>query len=82
MIIDGDIAISSPLLLPGIEPEYCPAVVLAYYTELSRITRSIYGQTRKSGSNLMASVQAIMSDLYIWHRNIPPELRPGLCVNK
>jgi len=78
-IMDNDIGVAAPSRLLGLEAEYCPATVLLHYTELSRIlgriTRSIYGRGRKSGSSLMTTVQSIMSDLIAWHRNIPSQLR-------
>lgn len=81
-IQDEDIGVSLPSRLPG-EPEYCPAVVLRHYTELSRIlgevTTSIYRKTGagepKSGRRLMASVQSIILSLSNWNRDLPDELR-------
>ncbi|KAF1931645.1 uncharacterized protein M421DRAFT_98754 [Didymella exigua CBS 183.55] len=77
-IQDEDIGISMPSKLPS-EPEYCPAVVLRHYTELSRILGEIlsriYRKTPKSGSRLMASVRNIMMSLNKWHRELPDGLR-------
>jgi proline utilization trans-activator len=77
-IQDEDIGIAMPSRLPR-EPEYCPAVVLRHYTELSRILGDvlscIYRKTPKSGSRLMASVRNIMVSLHKWHREVPDDLR-------
>ncbi|KAK0634239.1 fungal-specific transcription factor [Bombardia bombarda] len=86
-IQDEDIGVNLPAKLPR-EPQYCPAVVLRHYTELSRIlgeiTKLIYRRkannanhttATKSGRNLMASVQNIMLALSKWNRDLPPELR-------
>jgi len=79
-IQDEDIGVNLPSRLPG-ETEYCPAVVLRHYTELSRIlgevTKSIYRRSAKPRSvrELMKSVQSINSDLSKWDRNLPGELR-------
>lgn len=81
-IQDEDIGVNLPSKLPN-EPEYCPAVVLRHYTELSRIlgevTKSIYRKTSatepKSGKRLMASVQSIILSLSNWNRGLPDELR-------
>ena len=77
-IQDEDIGIAMPSKLPS-EPEYCPAVVLRHYTELSRILGEvlscIYRKTPKTGSRLMASVRSIMMSLSKWHRELPDGLR-------
>lgn len=77
-IQDEDIGISMPSKLPS-EPDYCPAVVLRHYTELSRILGEvlscIYRKTPKSGSRLMASVRNIIVSLNRWHRELPDGLR-------
>ncbi|TPX14760.1 uncharacterized protein E0L32_005155 [Thyridium curvatum] len=77
-IQDEDIGIAMPSKLPS-EPEYCPAVVLRHYTELSRILGEvlsfIYRKTPKSGSRLMESVRNIMMALAKWHRELPDGLR-------
>ncbi|KAF3051000.1 Transcriptional activator [Didymella keratinophila] len=77
-IQDEDIGISMPSKLPS-EPDYCPAVVLRHYTELSRILGEvltcIYRKTPKSGSRLMASVRNIIMSLNKWYRELPDGLR-------
>ncbi|KAH0020670.1 hypothetical protein KCU78_g6377, partial [Aureobasidium melanogenum] len=77
-IDDQDIAVKLPNRLSN-EPEYCPAVCLRHYTQLSRILgrimKTIYRRTPKSGSTLIASVSEIMTDLSTWHRDLPNELR-------
>ncbi|KAK3386778.1 fungal-specific transcription factor [Podospora didyma] len=79
-IQDDDIGVKLPSKLPT-EPDYCPAVVLRHYTELSRIlgeiTKAIYRKATmpKSGRRLMASVQSIILALSKWNRDLPDELR-------
>ncbi|KAL6901620.1 fungal-specific transcription factor domain-containing protein [Trichoderma evansii] len=81
-IQDEDIGVDMPSLLPG-DPEYCPAVVLRHYTELSRILgrihMTIYRRSNKSapksGKSLMASVQNIIFSLSKWNREVPDDLR-------
>jgi len=81
-IQDDDIGVAMPGRLAS-EPEYCPAVVLRHYTELSRIlgeiTSNIYrrtpGREPQSGSRLMESVKSIILSLSKWHANLPAELR-------
>jgi proline utilization trans-activator len=77
-IDDQDIAVKLPSRLSN-EPEYCPAVCLRHYTQLSRILgrimKTVYRKTPKSGSTLMASVSEIMTSLSTWHRDLPSELR-------
>ncbi|KAH0290669.1 hypothetical protein M436DRAFT_71081 [Aureobasidium namibiae CBS 147.97] len=77
-IDDQDIAVKLPNRLSN-EPEYCPAVCLRHYTQLSRILgrimKTVYRKTPKSGSTLMASVSEIMTSLSTWHRDLPNELR-------
>jgi proline utilization trans-activator len=77
-IDDQDIAVKLPSRLNN-EPEYCPAVCLRHYTQLSRILgrimKTVYRKTPKSGSTLMASVSEIMTSLSAWHRDLPSELR-------
>jgi proline utilization trans-activator len=81
-IADDDVGVELPSRLPS-EAEYCPAVVLRHYTQLSRIlgdvTRSIYrrssSEAPKSGKRLMESVQRIMVSLSRWNAALPDELR-------
>ncbi|KAH6605214.1 fungal specific transcription factor [Trichoderma cornu-damae] len=81
-IQDEDIGVDMPSPLPG-DPEYCPAVVLRHYTELSRILGQIHlaiyrrsnKSAPKSGKSLMASVQSIILSLSKWNRELPDELR-------
>ncbi|GKT65712.1 C6 transcription factor [Colletotrichum tofieldiae] len=81
-IQDEDIGVDLPSRLPT-EAEYCPAVVLRHYTELSRILgeihNTIYRKTSKtapkSGKRLMTSVQSIVFSLSKWNRDLPDELR-------
>lgn len=81
-IQDEDIGARPPSRLPS-EPEYCPAVVLRHYTQLSRILGEIHTfiyrttnkDTPRSGKSLMASVQSIILALSKWNREIPDELR-------
>ena len=82
-IQDDDIGVSLPSKLPG-EADYCPAVVLRHYTQLSRILgdihKSIYSSGRatsepKSGRRLMASVQSTILALSKWNQELPGELR-------
>ncbi|KAK1964055.1 fungal-specific transcription factor [Colletotrichum sublineola] len=81
-IQDEDIGVDPPSRLPT-EAEYCPAVVLRHYTELSRILgeihNTIYRKTSKtapmSGKRLMTSVQSILFSLSKWNRDLPDELR-------
>jgi hypothetical protein len=42
---------------------------------LGRIGEGIYRKKHNSGTNLLASVQRIMTDLSIWLKDVPPELR-------
>ncbi|KAK1493294.1 fungal specific transcription factor [Colletotrichum tamarilloi] len=81
-IQDEDIGVDLPSRLQT-EAEYCPAVVLRHYTELSKILgeihNAIYRKTSKtapkSGKRLMASVQSIVLSLSKWNSNLPDELR-------
>ena len=79
-IHDEDIGVRLPSRLPG-EAEYCPAVVLRHYTEVSRIlgeiNKFVYRKSSatKSAKQLMASVQRINSALTKWDRELPKELR-------
>ena len=77
-IQDKDIRVNLPSKLPT-ELEYCPAVVLRHYTELSRILtqimKKIYRKTPKSGYSFMAAVKSIMTSLGQWHQDIPNELQ-------
>ncbi|KAJ0163538.1 Proline utilization trans-activator [Colletotrichum tanaceti] len=81
-IQEEDIGVAFPSRLPE-EAEYCPAVVLRHYTQLSRILgeihNTIYRKTSKtapkSGKRLMASVQSIVLSLSKWNRELPDELR-------
>ncbi|CAI4216611.1 unnamed protein product [Parascedosporium putredinis] len=81
-IHDEDIGVNLPSRLPH-EPEYCAAVVLRHYTQLSRILGKIHatiyrrssGPSAKSGKSLMASVQEIVLALSEWNRRLPDELR-------
>ncbi|KPM38676.1 hypothetical protein AK830_g7874 [Neonectria ditissima] len=79
---DEDIGVDLPSRLPE-DPEYCPALVLRHYTQLSRILGDIHmtiyrkanKATPKSGTRLMASVQGIILTLSKWNRDLPDELR-------
>ncbi|KAI8156262.1 Proline utilization trans-activator [Colletotrichum sp. SAR 10_70] len=81
-IQDEDIGVDLPSRLSR-EAEYCPAVVLRHYTELSRILgeihNTIYRRTSKtapkSGQRLMASVQGIILGLSKWNQELPDDLR-------
>jgi len=79
-IHDEDIGVRLPSRLPG-EAEYCPAVVLRHYTEVSRIlgeiNKFVYRKSpaTRSAKQLMASVQRINSALTKWDRELPKELR-------
>ncbi|KAJ0346737.1 hypothetical protein KNSL1_007176 [Colletotrichum chrysophilum] len=81
-IQDEDIGVDLPSRLSR-EAEYCPAVVLRHYTELSRILgeihNTIYRRTSKtapkSGQRLMASVQGIILGLSKWNQDLPDDLR-------
>lgn len=82
-IQDEDIGVSLPSKLPG-EADYCPAVVLRRYTQLSRILGDIHKSTYssgratsepKSGRRLMASVQSNILALSKWKQELPEELR-------
>ncbi|KAL0934024.1 C6 transcription factor (fungal specific transcription factor) [Colletotrichum truncatum] len=81
-IQDEDIGVDLPSRLSR-EAEYCPAVVLRHYTELSRILgvihNTIYRKTSKaapkSGQRLMESVQGITQSLSKWNRDLPDALR-------
>lgn len=77
-IQDEDIGVAMPMRLPS-EPEYCPAVVLRHYTQLSRIlgemTSCVYRNPKKSGIRLMESVRNIMVSLSKWYQTLPPGLR-------
>ncbi|KAJ6441178.1 C6 transcription factor [Purpureocillium lavendulum] len=81
-IQDEDVGVGPPSRLPA-DPEYCPAVVLRHYTELSRILGRIHttiyrrpGQgAPRSGRSLIAAVQGIMTALSRWHRELPEGLR-------
>ncbi|GJN71218.1 transcriptional activator [Purpureocillium lilacinum] len=81
-IQDEDVGVGPPSRLAG-DAEYCPAVVLRHYTELSRILGRIHttiyrrpGQgAPRSGRSLIAAVQAIMTALSRWHRELPDGLR-------
>ncbi|KAF7564047.1 hypothetical protein G7046_g85 [Stylonectria norvegica] len=81
-IQDEDIGVDLPSRLPG-EAEYCPAIVLRHYTQLSRILGHVHmtiyrkagKDSPKSGKHLMASVQSIILALSKWNRDLPDELR-------
>lgn len=77
-IHDEDIGVAFPSKLPD-EPDYCAAVVLRHYTQLSQIcgeiTVSIYRRAPKSGSELMAAVKKIIMSVSRWHRELPEQLR-------
>ncbi|KAK7553690.1 fungal-specific transcription factor domain-containing protein [Phyllosticta citricarpa] len=80
-ILDEDIGVLPPSRLPD-ESEICPAIVMSHYTQLSRITgrimNDIYrktGQSVKTGSSLVASVNSIMNDLNRWRRDLPASLQ-------
>jgi proline utilization trans-activator len=78
IIQDEDISVTLPLRLPH-EPEFCRAVVLRHYTELStilgRIGDSLYRKAARPGSSLMAAIREIISSLDEWHPKVPDELR-------
>lgn len=79
-IHDHDIGVNLPSKLPE-EAEYCPAVVLRHYTQLSKIlgeiSKSIYRKStkRRSARRLMATVQSIILALSKWETELPNELR-------
>ncbi|KAF6827200.1 C6 transcription factor (fungal specific transcription factor) [Colletotrichum musicola] len=81
-IQDEDVGVRLPSRLSK-EPEYCPAVVLRHYTEISRILGEIHNTiyrktpktTPKSGKRLMASVQGIVLSLSKWNSDLPDDLR-------
>ncbi|KAH8888416.1 hypothetical protein GQ53DRAFT_238696 [Thozetella sp. PMI_491] len=80
-IQDEDIGVRLPSRLPT-EEQYCQAVVLRHYTDLSRIlsviTKAVYTKSSnapKSGKRLMASVQNIILSLSKWNQELPNELR-------
>ena len=78
MIHDEDISVAMPSRLPS-EPDYCPAVVLAHYTQLSRIlgdiARHIYSPRLSSSTGrLQAAMHDIVGALQRWRRAIPAEL--------
>ena len=80
-IQDEDIGVALPSRLPD-EDVHSQAVVMRYYTELSRIlsevTKAVYRKSSsapKSGKRLMASVQSILLSLSKWNRELPDELR-------
>ncbi|GAB7351839.1 hypothetical protein MBLNU459_g2399t1 [Dothideomycetes sp. NU459] len=77
-IHDEDINVAMPSRLPE-EEEYCAAICLRHYTELSqilgRIMTDVYRKTQKSGKSLITSVQHIMTSLASWHSGLPHELR-------
>ncbi|KAL8369673.1 hypothetical protein RB595_000148 [Gaeumannomyces hyphopodioides] len=78
-IQDEDVGVHPPSPLPS-EPEYCPAVVLRHYTELSRILGDVNkhifrrGAGKSSIAQLMASVKDIMLALTRWRRELPSQL--------
>ena len=79
MIHDEDISVAMPSRLPS-EPEYCPAVVLAVYTELSRIlggiSRRIYSpRFLSSPDEPQEAMYDIAGTLQRWHDAIPHQLR-------
>lgn len=78
-IQDDDIGVKPPSKLAS-ELEYCPAVALRHYTELSKIlgdvNKHIFRKgSHKNGTMLMASVKDIMRSLSRWHRELPDQLR-------
>ncbi len=79
-IDDADIGVELPSRLPG-ETEYCPAVVLRHYTQLSRIlgdvSKAVYRKSTatKSSRRPTESVHSIMEALSTWERELPDELR-------
>lgn len=77
-IQDEDIGVELPSRLPN-EPQFCAAVVLRHYTQLSRINGQImtriYRHKPKSGSSLMAAVQSIVLALSEWQQELPDTLR-------
>lgn len=78
-IQDEDVGVHPASPLPS-EPEYCPAVVLRHYTELSRILGDVNkhifrrGAGKSSISQLMASVKHIILALTRWRRELPSQL--------
>ncbi|KAI2795312.1 hypothetical protein POX_a01918 [Penicillium oxalicum] len=78
-IQDDDIGISWPAALDGSICDPWPSVVLTYYTQVSRILgrigEEIYRKKPRSGSNLVLSVQSIMSELTTWQESVPEPLR-------
>ncbi len=79
MIHDEDISVAMPSRLPS-EPEYCPAVVLAVYTDLSRIlggiSRRIYSpRFSPSPREPQEAMFDIAGALQRWHDTIPHQLR-------
>ncbi|KAL2435306.1 hypothetical protein ABEF95_015310 [Exophiala dermatitidis] len=78
-IHDEDIEVSPPSSLSGFDLEGAPSSILALYTDLSRILgkigESIYREKPRSGSNLLAAVQGIMSDLSGWMNRVPQDVR-------
>ncbi|KAG7294530.1 hypothetical protein NEMBOFW57_004605 [Staphylotrichum longicolle] len=78
MIHDDDISMAMPSRLPS-EPEYCPAVTLAFYTELSRILGDIARLYAPRSSSSPQKLQEAMHDLagrlQRWHDALPQQLR-------
>ncbi|EJT82476.1 C6 transcription factor [Gaeumannomyces tritici R3-111a-1] len=78
-IQDEDVGVHPPSPLPS-EPEYCPALVLRHYTELSRILGDVNkhifrrGAGKSSIAQLMASVKDIMLALTRWRCELPRQL--------
>ena len=78
MIHDDDISVAMPSRLPS-EPEYCPAVTLAFYTELSRIlgdiARLYAPRSSSSPHKLQEAMHGLAGRLQRWHDALPQELR-------
>jgi hypothetical protein len=76
-IHDEDIDVGFPSPFPGVDPDLSPPRVLAHYTQLSRILgrigEGIY--RKKSGTNLLTSMQNILNELSNWLDDVPSELR-------
>lgn len=78
MIHDDDISVAMPSRL-SFEPEYCPAVTLAFYTELSRILGDIARLYAPRSSSSPQKLQEAMHDLagrlQRWHNALPQQLQ-------
>lgn len=67
-----------PSPLPLLDLDEAQALILAHYTQLSRILgkigQNIYRKQHDSGNMLLASVQDIMKDLEQWWTDMPAQL--------